>query len=79
VSEHEKITELCVKLGAARAPAATMARQLVKRAEQIARQRGIPRADALAQLLQILVQGRHGNVPAEFKPHGGLSRQDGWS
>jgi hypothetical protein len=79
VSEHEKITELCVKLGAARGPAATMARQLVKRAEQIALQRGIPREDALAQLLQILVQGRQGNVPAVFKSPGPPTHEDGGS
>jgi len=47
-----------------------MARQLVKRADQIARERDIPREEAMAQLLQILVQGRQGNVPAEFKPPG---------
>jgi len=62
--------ELCKKLGAAPGPAATMARQLVKRADQIARERDIPREEAMAQLLQILVQGRQGNVPAEFKPPG---------
>ena len=57
-----------MKLGAAPGPAATMARQLVKRADQIALGRGIPREEAMDQLLQILVQGRQGNVPAEFKP-----------
>jgi len=45
-----------------------MARQLVKRADQLAAERGIPRETAMAQLLQILVQGRQGNVPPEFKP-----------
>lgn len=45
-----------------------MARQLVKRADQIALKRGILREEAMAQLLQILVQGRQGNVPVDFKP-----------
>ncbi len=45
-----------------------MARQLLKRADQIAAGRGISREAATAQLLQILVQGRQGNVPMEFKP-----------
>jgi len=68
VSEIEKITELCSSLGATPAQAATMARQLVKRADQIAAEREIPREEAMAQLLQILVQGRQGNVPVAFKP-----------
>ncbi len=52
-----------------------MARQLVKRADQIAAERGIPREAAMKQLLQILVQGRQGNVPAEFKPPAPRSEQ----
>lgn len=45
-----------------------MARQLVKRADQIAMERGLAREEVMAQLLRILVQGHQGNVPAEFKP-----------
>lgn len=68
MSELEKVTELCTALGAAPGPAETMARQLMKRADQIAAERGIPREVAMTQLLQILVQGRQGKVPVEFKP-----------
>ena len=68
MSELEKITELCTKLGAAPEQSATMARQLMKRADQISVERSVSREAAMAQLLQILVQGRQGNVPAEFKP-----------
>jgi hypothetical protein len=68
VSELEQVTELCTKLGAAPEQAATMAKQLLKRADQISIERKIPREQAMAQLLQILVQGRQGNVPAAFKP-----------
>jgi hypothetical protein len=45
-----------------------MARQLIKRADQIAAERSISREEAMNQLLQILVQGRQGKVPEEFKP-----------
>ena len=45
-----------------------MAAQLLKRADQIAVERGIPREAAMAQLLEILVQGRQGVVPPSFKP-----------
>lgn len=68
--EVEKITVICERLGAAPTQAATMARQLLKRADQLAAERNIPRATALAQLLQILVEGRQGNVPPGFGPPG---------
>ncbi len=66
--EIEKIAVICQRLGAPPEQAATMARQLLKRADQIAAERGLSRATALAQLLQILVEGRQGNVPPGFKP-----------
>ena len=45
-----------------------MAAQLLKRSEQISAERGITREAALAQLLEILVQGRQGVVPSAFQP-----------
>jgi hypothetical protein len=68
VSDLEKITALCARLGAPPEQAATMAKQLLKRAEQLSAERGITRETALAQLLQILVEGRQGNVPPGFRP-----------
>ena len=68
MSELEKVTELCIALGAASGQATTMARQLMKRADQLAAERGISRQESMDQLLQILVQGRQGKVPVEFKP-----------
>lgn len=68
MSELEQVTELCTKLGAAPEQAATMAKQLLKRADQISAERKIPREEAMTQLLQILIQGRQGNVPTSFKP-----------
>jgi hypothetical protein len=67
VSDLEKITLLCTRLGAAPDQAGTMAAQLLKRAEQISAERGVTRETALAQLLEILVQGRQGNVPSTFR------------
>jgi hypothetical protein len=75
VSELDRITALCIRLGAPPAQAATMARQLLKRADQIAAERGISRETALAQLLQILVEGRQGNVPPEFRPPASSEQQ----
>jgi hypothetical protein len=75
VSDLEKVTELCVRLGSPPEQAATMARQLLKRADQISAERGIRREEAMAQLLQILVQGSQGEVPAAFKPSTPPSKQ----
>lgn len=68
MSEVEKITVICERLGAPPEQAATMAKQLIKRADQLAAERNIPREQALAQLLQILVEGRQGNMPSGFQP-----------
>ena len=68
MSDLEKVTQLCEKLGASPPQAATMAAQLLKRAEQISAERGITREIAMAQLLQILIEGRQGNVPPAFQP-----------
>lgn len=70
MSDVEKITVICARLGAPPEQAATMARQLLKRADQLSAERGLPREAALAQLLQILVEGRQGNVPPGFRPPG---------
>ena len=45
-----------------------MAAQLLKRADQLSAERSITREAAVAQLLEILVQGRQGVVPPSFKP-----------
>jgi hypothetical protein len=76
VSDLEKITTLCKRLGAEPDQAAIMASQLLKRADQIAAQRGIAREQALAQLLQILVEGRQGNVPPNFPSSSSLPSEE---
>jgi len=63
VSELEQVTALCARLGAPPEQAVVMAKQLLKRADQISVERRIPRAEAMEQLLRILVEGRQGNVP----------------
>ena len=68
MTEHEQLTRLCERLGAPAAQAATMATQLLKRADQIAAERGIAREVALKDLLEVLVKGRAGEVPARFAP-----------
>jgi hypothetical protein len=66
MTEHEQLQQLCERLGAAPAQAAIMASQLLKRSEQLARERGITHEAALKGLLEVVVKGRAGEVPAQF-------------
>jgi hypothetical protein len=68
VDELVQLTELCGRLGAPPAQSEAMARQLIKRAEQLAAERGQPRAEAMAYLLRVVMQGHRGEVPPEFQP-----------
>ena len=66
MTELEQLTELCGRLGAPPDQAATMASQLLKRAGQLAVERGVTREAALKSLLEVLVKGRAGEVPSRF-------------
>jgi hypothetical protein len=72
-TEIENLTVLCRRLGAEPAQAATMAAQLLKRAEQLAAERGIERTAALGYLVELVIKGRNGETPPEF-PAGALPR-----
>lgn len=65
MSDFLQIQELCRRLGASPEQAETMARQLIKRAEQLAAERKITLEKALEHLLRVLVHGRQGEVPPE--------------
>jgi hypothetical protein len=68
VSDIVQLQELCRRLGASAEQAETMARQLLKRAEQLSVERNISQEKALEHLLRVLVHGRQGEVPPELKP-----------
>ena len=68
MSELEQLTEVCARLGAERTQAATMAAQLLKRAAQLAAERGVSRETALANLLQLVVQARTGGASVDTPP-----------
>lgn len=68
MSELEQMTELCVRLGANRPQAETMAAQLLKRADQLASERGIDRVAALKYLVDLVMRGRNGEVSGQFPP-----------
>jgi hypothetical protein len=66
MNEQAQLMQLCERLGAPPAQAGAMAAQLLKRADQLAVERGRPREETLAHLLRLLVQGSSGEVPADF-------------
>ncbi len=68
-SEQElvQIKTLLSRLGASDVASDTMARQLVKRADQWVEERGINRVEAMRQLLELVVTGRSGGLPASYE------------
>ena len=68
MNEIEQLTQVCARLGAPAAQAHTMAEQLLKRAGQLAAERGTTRESELARLLDLVVQGRAGVVSKNFAP-----------
>jgi hypothetical protein len=66
MNELQQLTEVCVRLGANRPQAEIMAAQLLKRATQLAAERGIARETALANLMEVVIRGRAGEVPPNF-------------
>ena len=77
MNELEQLTQLCARLGASPAQAVVMAAQLSRRADQLATERSISRAAALASLLEVVMQGRAGEVPTRFRPPGGTAESGG--
>ena len=68
MDELTQLTKLCRGLGATPEQAGAMARQLIKRADQLVAERGQSREEAMIYLLRLVVQGRNGEVPTEFLP-----------
>jgi len=69
MDELAQLTRLCRSLGAPTdAQAETMARQLQKRADQLAAERGLTRVAAMEHLLNVLIHGRRGETPPGFTP-----------
>jgi hypothetical protein len=67
MDELSQLTQLCRNLGATPDQADAMARQLLKRADQLVADRGFTREAAMDYLLRLVMQGRNGEVPPEFQ------------
>lgn len=66
-NEQVQLETVFVRLGATPAQARSMALQLVKRCDQMVRDRGFSRPEAMAYLLQLVQKGRSGETPAGFE------------
>ena len=60
MSELEMLKQVCANLGAPEDQVEAMASQLLKRADQLAEERGTNREDELRYLLELVVAGREG-------------------
>ncbi len=64
--EMEMLERLCTGLGATADQARAMAAQLIKRADQLAAERTIPREQAMRYLLEVVARGRVGEIASEY-------------
>lgn len=67
MSEQAQLVALCRRLGAGEAQAEVMAAQLLKRADQMAAERGWTRVQAMEHLLRLVVNGRSGETVPGFE------------
>lgn len=67
MDELEQVKKLCRSMGATPSQAETMARQLIKRAEQIAQERNVDRVEAMRYLLDLTLRGARGEAPPGFE------------
>lgn len=66
MNEIEQLSALCIRLGGTPEQAPVMAAQLLKRADQLASERGIDRTRALAHLIEVVIKGRAGETPEKI-------------
>lgn len=67
MDERTSLIALCRRLGADEKQAGVMADQMLKRCEQLARERGLTRPAAMEYLLNLLVKGASGEAPPGFE------------
>ena len=70
--ETKMLTQVFVNLGSTDAQALVMAKQMLKRADQLANEKNWERSDALDHLMKVLMAGREGSV---YPPIGSGKRE----
>lgn len=70
------LTSILQRLGAEESSAEVMAKQLLKRADQMAVERSTTRIEALDYLLKVTIAGREGQVYEGEPPGNGTTKRD---
>jgi len=68
VDEVSQLAKVFANLGAEPSQARTMARQILRRAEQLAAENNISRVESLDRLMRLCVRGFHGEIDPKFAP-----------
>ena len=68
MDETSQLAKVFENLGAPGGKARTMARQLLRRAEQIAAEQKISKVESLDRLIRLCVKGFHGEIDPDFVP-----------
>ena len=68
MNEVQKLSKVFENLGAQSTQALTMARQVLRRADQLAEEKNISRIDSLERLMRLCVRGFQGEISPDFTP-----------
>ena len=68
MNEQEQLAKVFKGLGAESKQAFTMARQLLRRAEQVAQEQNISRVESLKRLMRLCHEGFQGKIDPDFAP-----------
>ena len=66
MNEQEQLSKVFEGLGAESKQALIMARQLLRRADQIAAKQNISRVESLKRLMRLCLEGFHGKIDPDF-------------
>ena len=66
VNEQEQLAKVFEGLGAESKQALIMARQLLRRADQLAVEKNISRVESLKRLMRLCLEGFHGKIDPDF-------------
>jgi len=72
--EVDQVARIFVNLGATEPQARVMAAQLLKRADQLAAERGVDRVNTLEHLLKAAIAGREGRILDETDSTNGTTK-----
>jgi hypothetical protein len=75
MNQDQQVAQIFEKLGSAPEQAIRMARQLIKRAEQLSETENIPFLESLERLLKLCIGGAQGEIDPNFTPFSKKSKK----